>query len=118
LVYNLTKWIHSKFDEYKTADKALTRMDMKTWRAFLDRCPAPVHESAVKYLKEIGQWTAKDDVWQAKAISQVDAFYVAFAKATAEAKKKRIRINTTNKEWTDLWAKHSKGLERLAARVD
>lgn len=118
LVYNLAKWIYTKFDTFKTADKALTRMDMKIWRAFLNYCPAPVHESTVKYLKEIGQWAAKDDVWQAKAVKQVDAFVQAYKKATAEAKSKKIKINSTNKKWTDLWGSHKKGLERLATRVE
>ena len=118
LAYNLAKWIHTKYDAYKKADKALTRMEMKVWRAYLDRNPAPVHRSTVKYLKEVGQWTAKDDVWQATAVSQVDAFNEAWKIATKEAKSKGIQIRINNKEWLDLWDSHSKGLSRLASRLD
>ncbi|MBT7892637.1 MAG: hypothetical protein HN580_26750 [Deltaproteobacteria bacterium] len=118
LVYNLSKWIHTKYDSYKKADKGLTRMEMKVWRAYLNSNPAPVHRSTVKYLKEAGQWTAKDDIWQAEAVSKVDAFNKAWKIAVKDAKGKRIKIRSTNQEWLDLWSSHSKGLSRLASRLD
>lgn len=117
-VYRLSKWIGDKFEKYKKLDKALTRMDVKIWRAFLDHCPAPVHESTIRYLREAGYWSSKDDVWQARAVAQVDAFDKAWKKAIAEGKRKRVSVSRTNQEWLDIWAKHSKGLEGLSARLD
>jgi hypothetical protein len=117
LVYNLAKWIHSKYDTFKGADKALTRTHIDIFRAFLNYCPAPVHPSTVKYLKEIGQWTAKDDVWQAEAVALVNAYNVAWKKAVAEGKSKGVKMSMKNQVWIDIWTKHKKGLKRLATRV-
>lgn len=118
LAYNLAKWIYEKYDLYQGADKALTRMHIDIWRAFLDYCPAPVHESTIKYLREIGKWTEKDDAWQADAVKLVTDYNKAWKAAVAEAKSKKIQMSTTNQKWLDLWESHKKGLKRLAARVD
>lgn len=117
LVYNLAKWIHTKYDTFKDADKALRRTHVDIFRAFLNYCPAPVHPSTVRYLREIGKWTDKDDVWQAEAVALVTAYNVAWKKAVAEGKSKKVKMSMKNQEWLDIWAKHKKGLKRLATRV-
>jgi TRAP transporter TAXI family solute receptor len=118
LAYNLAKWIYEKYDLYSNADKALKRMHIDIWRAFLDYCPAPVHPSTIKYLREIGKWTENDDAWQADAIKLVTAYNDAWNKTVAEGKSKGVKMSTTNQGWLDLWAGHKKGLKRLASRMD
>ncbi|MFC1885692.1 TAXI family TRAP transporter solute-binding subunit [Thermodesulfobacteriota bacterium] len=118
LVYNLAKWFHTKFDLYSPSHKSAKRMHIDFFRPFLDRCSMPVHLSTVKYLKEIGKWTAKDDKWNGEAIKTVSAYIKAFDAATAEAKSKGIKISTKNKKWMDLWDGHKKDIKPMLTRMD
>jgi len=118
LVYHLAKWFHEKFDSYKDAHAACARMDIDIFRSFLDYCPAPVHDQTVKYLKEIGKWTAKDDEWNSDAAAMVDKYCNVWNAATAEASSKGITISADNDQWLEVWSSYKKDLPRLVSRIE
>jgi hypothetical protein len=78
----------------------------------------PIHKGTVRYLKEKGYWTAKDDNWNEAAIKFVDEYIKAFdeAKWEALAKKGGVKISLKSKKWAEIWAKHSKDLKPLLMR--
>lgn len=67
LIYEITKAIHEGYDLYKDKHPKLAEMTLEqcldvTWTGI------PFHDGAVRYLKEIGAWTAELEEWQNKAI--------------------------------------------------
>jgi TRAP transporter TAXI family solute receptor len=117
LAYNLSKWFHVHYKDYKSITEGADRQSIEIFREFLNHAAWPVHVGTVRYLKEIGMWTAKDDEWNQKAIEIEKKYNEAYAKAKAEAKKKNIQISISNKEWMGLWERHKAGLPRLRARL-
>lgn len=118
LVYNLAKWLDENYNSYKDAHEACARMDMKTWRAFLNYNPAPVASGTVKYMKEVNQWTAKDDIWNKTADEVVDKYIKAWKDATAEAASKSVKVSSEDKSWLAIWSAKVTGIPRLAARIE
>ena len=118
-LYHMARWIYDNHDLYKDAHAALTRMHIDTFRAFLNYCPGPIHESTVKVLKEIGKWTAEDDKWNAEAVALMDCFSAAWEAAKTEAKSKGVRIDASDQEWVDIWTSHKDkaGCQRMATRT-
>lgn len=116
LIYNISKWIHTNFDSYKDAMPQLARMNLKRFREFLDVSAAPVHPGTVKYLKEIGAWTAEDDQWNQEADALMQRYVDAWPKAAAAAKSQKIKIEMGNKKWEALWADTIKDIPPLKTR--
>ncbi len=117
LVYQIAKWLHQNFDAYKNAHALCGRMSIDLFREFLNYTGAPIHEGTIKYLKEIGKWTAKDDVWNQEAVKLMARYIEAWNKASAEASEKKIKIADDNKEWEALWIKYTKDLPRFKVRL-
>ena len=72
------------------------------------------HAGSVKYLKEKGVWTAKDEAWnqarlarQAKVIKAWDTATDAFNQWRAAEKKKKIKVKVSE-AWPKYWAAHRK----------
>jgi len=118
LVYQLAKWLHENFDQYKDIHVMAQRMSLKYFRKFLDYCDWPVHEGTVRYLKEIGQWSEKDDEWNNEALALVDRWGSARKAALEEAKSQGVRMHWQNKELQDIIKKHTAGLPAFKARME
>src|SRR5699024_4136916 len=116
-VYNMSKWLHESFDDYKGTHPLNSRMSLQVFRTYLDRSPIPVHEGTVKYLKEVGAWTEEDDVWNQEAIEKMSKWSSARDAALADARKKRIRPGHDNPEFMELLEQHTKHLERFTTRL-
>lgn len=111
LMYNLAKWLGDKHDLYKSVHKvAEWHMSVSSFRKSLDFFYLPVHEGVIKYLKEKGFWTAKDDARQKYNERLVTKYVEAYDSAIAEAEKKRIKIDFRNKEWLTLLKSYMKQL--------
>ena len=62
---------------------------------------APVHRGAIKYLKEIGVWTEKDQLWNDKRIAHMKKVQQAWEEAVEEAHEKKIK----GKNFPEFWLK-------------
>jgi TRAP transporter TAXI family solute receptor len=113
LAYNLAKWFHKNFDVYKVKDKNCELMGIDLFRESLDFVFLPVHEGTIKYLKEIGKWSAKDDARQEYNLNLLTRYVTAYEAAIAEADKKQIKIDPRNKEWLELWNSVKKDIPKI-----
>lgn len=93
-------------------------MSIDLFREFLDYSGAPIHEGTIRYLKEIGKWTAKDDVWNQEAIKLMGRYIDAWKKASTEAQEKKIKIAFDNKEWESLWNRYVKDISSFKVRLE
>lgn len=81
-VYAFIKALDETYDIYKNGTATMTRWALeKSGRPAID---VPFHEGAVRYLKEKGIWTDKDDAWNAKRIARMDALVAAWDGFKAE----------------------------------
>lgn len=117
LAYNLVKWMHESFDDYKDTHPLASRMSLEQFRAYLDRTPLPVHPGTVKYLKEIGEWSEEDEANNQKAIETMDIWIAARQAALDEARENRVTPDFQNEEYLEIFNKHTEGLEGLRSRL-
>lgn len=115
--YNMAKWFHTAHGNYQSKHPLAERMSLEHFRAYLDRSPIPVHEGTVKYLREIGAWTEKDDAWNQEAIDKMDKWVAARQAALDEAQKARVKIDFQNEEFLKILDKHTAGLEGFKSRL-
>ncbi len=115
--YNMAKWFHEGFPEYKGTHPLATRMDVEIFRDYLDRSPLPVHEGTVRYLKEIGVWTEEDEAWNQEAIAKMDKWMEARQAALAEARDQRLTPDYNNEDFMAIFNKHTEGLEGFRSRL-
>jgi TRAP transporter TAXI family solute receptor len=75
-VYAFIKALDETYDLYKDGTAAMSRWSLdKSGRPAID---IPFHEGAVRYLSEIGVWTAEDEAWNQKRIARMDALVAAW----------------------------------------
>lgn len=117
LAYNMAKWMHTSYDDYKDTHFIAARMSAEQFRAYLDRSPLPVHDGTIRYLREIGMWTEADDEWNAKAVEQMDSWLNARRAALAEAREKGVPIDAENEEFMQIMKSHTEGLEPFKVRI-
>lgn len=116
-VYNMVKWMHESFDDYKGTHPLATRMSLEEFRNYLDSTPIPVHEGTVRYLREIDAWTDEDDAWNDAAIEQMDAWIAAREEALEEAREQRVNISFDNPEFLDILRAKTEDLEIFRSRL-
>ncbi len=117
LVYRLAKWFHENFDRYKGVHALAPRMSIEMTRWFLDHSPLPVHNGTIRYLREIGKWTAEDDKWNKNAIDLQNRWLAARKAAQEEAKSKGIKMHWENEEFLKIFRKHTEGLPVFKVRL-
>lgn len=116
-VYQLTKWFHEQFNNYKDVHNAALRMALPHFRNYLDHAPLPVAEGTIRYLKEIKQWTPADDKWNNEAIKLMDRWVKARNAALDEAKAKGVKIHWEDKNYRAILDKHTAGIPLFRARL-
>lgn len=117
-VYRMAKWLNENYDAYKGKHTTCTRMSLEQFRSFLNYNPFPVAEGTIKYLREIGQWTATDDKAQEDNIALMERHVQARNAAMDEAKSKGIKIHYQNQEYLDTLARHMAGIPKITAAVE
>ena len=118
LVYNTAKWLHENYDAYKDKHQNCRLMSMTLFRSMLDTSYLPLHEGTIKYLREIGMWTAADDKRQKYNVDLVDRYVKAYEAAIAEADQKKIKIDPKNEEWMAVWKEHKKALPHFKVMLE
>ena len=111
-VYNLVKAIDESFSLYNK-----TTASSGNW--ILDRsaktpADAPWHDGTIKYAKEKGIWTAKDQAWHDKRLARLNQVIALWEKTNTEfdamrvaERKKGNKINA-KKAWPAVWEKARK----------
>jgi TRAP transporter TAXI family solute receptor len=110
LVYNLCKWFDENYDAYKDLHKESFYLQLDTYREILNTTFLPIHEGAIRYLKEKGVWTADDDKRQAYNLDLTTKYVTAYMDAIAEADKKGIQVDPENEDWVKIWAEYKKDI--------
>ena len=108
LVYRLIKWHGEAIDKFKDKCPLCPRVTIEVFRDTLDQTYVPVHDGAIRYMKEIGKWSAADDARQAYNLKLLDKYIKAYKEAIAKADTRGIKVTPENKDWTDLWINYKK----------
>ncbi len=103
LVYQVTKILWEKFDEYKGVQSYLKYGTQQAQKDFIKTMAMPYHPGTIKFFKEIGVWTAADDTSNYQCLAKEKLFQSAWETALTTAKAKNIKVDTTNKDWMALW---------------
>ncbi len=118
MIYQITKWLHQNHDNYKETHPLNKRMEIKHFRDYLNYQFFPVADGTVRYLKEIGQWSAADDKWNNEAIALMDRWVKARNAALDEAKAKGVKIHRDNTEYMAIMEKHTKDIPTFRIKFD
>ena len=117
LIYNLSKWMHQSYDQYKSKHPLAARMSLEQFRAYLDRTPLPVHEGTVKYLREIGEWSEQDEQNNQQAIEKMDRWIADRRAAVEEARQAGVKVDFQNPAFLEIQNKHTEGLDGFRSRI-
>jgi TRAP transporter TAXI family solute receptor len=117
LIYHFAKWLDENFEAYSTKHKNCKLMSLEMLRNALDYNFLPVHEGTIRYLKEIGKWSAEDDARQKYNVDLVTKYDKAYKAAIAEADKKGINIEPKNQQWIDLWNTYKKDIPHFKVMI-
>lgn len=101
-VYEFLKALDKTYGLYSGATKATA-----AWRlseAGTSPSDAPFHPGAVRYLKEIGVWTEKDEAWNRQRLARLEAVRSAWTTARALAAEKKI----ADADWPAFWDTYRK----------
>lgn len=104
-VYNFLKALDQTYGIYKDATAATPAWALD--RAGTTPADAPFHPGAVRYLKEIGVWTDKDEAWNAARLERLRAVQAAWDAAQAQAMDEGL----SDRDWPAFWSEFRK--ERL-----
>jgi len=105
LIYQLTKWLYDpqNYDRYKGLTSSLERTKTDLLLEFIKASALPIADGTIRYLKEIGKWSADDDKRNKKNIEIMDKWVKGWQTASTAAKDKGIKIDYKNEAWIKLW---------------
>jgi hypothetical protein len=106
LVYLMAKWLGENYDTYKDKSDLATAMDINLFRNLLDNTFIPVHEGVIKYLKEVGMWSAADDERQATNVALFQAYEDAWKAALATADEEMVMVDPEQERWLNIWEEY------------
>lgn len=101
-VYEFLKALDKTYGLYSGATNA-----MPGWRlAEAGTAPsdAPFHPGAVRYLKEIGVWTERDEAWNTARLARLEAVRAAWSTARTLAAEKKV----ADADWPAFWDSYRK----------
>ena len=111
-VYNLAKMLNESYDLYKdqpVMENAGPEIFMAAPGGYL-----PWHEGTVRYLKELGYWTAEWEAWQNAFLERGKVLRATWEVALEEAEAKKI----TTGAWPDFWmGKRAEALKKAGLPV-
>jgi TRAP transporter TAXI family solute receptor len=118
-IYNLVKWTDENYESYKKSHKIVENyMGIKSVRASMDYIYLPIHKGAMRYFKEKGLWSEKDDIRRNYNMDLLMRYDQRYKDAIAEADKKGIKVDPKNNEWVDFWRTFKKDLPIFRVMYD
>lgn len=113
LVYNLVKWFDENHGKYEATNANNIYMTLDNLVYTAESSFVPLHDGAIKYLKEKDLWTAAMQANYDTSVASIGKYMVAYEKAIADAKAQGLAIDPTNADWIAFWeaAKVTAGLE-------
>lgn len=116
-VYNLAKWFHENFDDYKDSHPLAQRMSLELFLQFIERSPMPVHEGTVQYLRDIGEWTDEHEENNQEARENMDRWLKAREEAMIAAMNQGIEPRSDNEAFLELLDEHTEDLPTFRTRL-
>lgn len=110
LFYHLVKWLDENYSSYKDLHPWLEQMTRKNLMEKVDRTFIPCHDGLIKYLRELGLWTAAHEKRQKENAGLVNRWCEASRKAMWLADEKGIVVSGESPEWVSLWENYKKEL--------
>lgn len=98
-VYAIIKAIDECFDLFKDTTPVMPLWNINI--AGHGPTEAPFHEGAIKYLKEKGVWTEKDESWNDKYLKRMRQLKDAWDKTLAEAEERKIKAKNFPGFWLE-----------------
>jgi TRAP-type uncharacterized transport system substrate-binding protein len=110
LVYRIIKWLDENRDVYKDAHPWCEAMTLDNLVALAQEHYEPIHDGAVRYLKEKGLWTdaleARNEYNTELLTKWVDAYQAAINMADDQG----IIVKSDNADWQKLWENYRDSL--------
>jgi hypothetical protein len=107
-VYHLAKWMDENWPRYKDGHPWCKYMTRDNLMDELNHTFYPCHEGLIKYLKELGLWTADHDRRQKFNVGMVTRYCEANAAAIARADEMNLWVNHQNPKWIEFWENYKK----------
>jgi TRAP transporter TAXI family solute receptor len=100
--YVMTKLLHDAYPVYSKKHKSLAAYwPLETSLELYDEYPLPMHEGAIRYLKEIGKWTPEREAKNQKYLKRQAELKKVFDAAKAEAIEKKMPSKNFPKFWLE-----------------
>lgn len=105
VVYNLLKALDRAFPEYENANSVMPNWQLE--ESGVTPAGAPFHPGAIRYLRERGIWTDKDDAWNEGRIAEIERTKQMWAEAVEAGKQQGIAPADWITFWEDYRTKHT-----------
>jgi uncharacterized protein len=103
-VYELAKALHETYDVYKNVNISMLGWEMK--KSIRAPGMVPYHEGAIRFFREVGQWSQDLENWNRKTLEQEKVRMAAWETLKKEAAEKKM----TPKDLANTWMK-SQGIQ-------
>ena len=116
VAYTVAKAMWYGYDDYKDKHpncKDWRHENASNWES-LTVCPYPYHPGSIKFFKEIGVWSEKNEKWQKEQIMLEKERVHAWNAAKEDAKSKKIEVG--GEGWEKFWRDYlQKWLQKIEA---
>jgi uncharacterized protein len=103
LIYNIAKWLDENYDSYKTKYESNVDMTLEDTLVALETTFVPAHPGLVKYLDELGLWTAAHEARNQFNVAWITEYIAAYDEAQQKATAQGVEIKPNNEVWIELW---------------
>lgn len=105
-VYNVLKWLDEHYEDFKDDYQHAKMMSVESLKTFIDAgALQPLHDGAIKYLKEKGIWTDAHQARQDALVSLATERVALWQATLAEADAQGIKVSPESDEFKALWDK-------------
>jgi len=109
-VYHVVKWIHENYDRFKDAHPVSQGMTIDNLMALAETGFLPLHDGVVRYLEELGMWSAAHETRQQQNIDLLTKWEESYQTAIRMAEDKGIFVNAESEAWFELWDEYRDSL--------